>query len=63
MLRYEHMSEKTITIIGKNELVFVEPPVKDIKRIIAEMRKTKKYSAEFLKSMKQGLEESETFTS
>lgn len=48
-------------IVGKNDLVFVEPPVKDVKNIIAEMKKTKKYSAAFLKSMKQGLEESKAF--
>jgi len=50
-------------IVGKNDLIFVEPPVKDVGYIIAEMKKTKKYSAAFLKSLKEGMEESEAFAS
>jgi len=49
-------------LIEQNDLVFVEPPVQDAEEVILEMKKTKKYSGAFLKSLKQGLKESMTFS-
>lgn len=40
---------------------FVAPPTKSISKIMAGFRKTKKYSASFLKDLKDGLDQSTYF--
>jgi hypothetical protein len=41
--------------------LFAAPPTRDARRIIAEMKRTKRYSKEFLKSVGEGLRRSSYF--
>lgn len=41
---------------------FAQPPIRDAKKVIEELQKTKKYSPTFLKSVSKGLQRSSYFT-
>jgi len=54
-LRYEYLRQLM------EEDIFASPPVRDIKKIIKEFKKTNLYNAKFLKSLERGLKHSPYF--
>lgn len=53
--RYEYLRQIM------EEDIFTLPPVRDVKRIIREFKKTNLYNEKFLKSLEQGLKRSSYF--
>ncbi len=53
--------EQAMAVLVEQDDVFLTPSVKNTKSMIVEMKKTKKYSRAFLKSVEQGLRESSFF--
>lgn len=51
-LRYEYLRQIL------REDIFTSPPKRNVKEIIREFRKTKKYNQKFLESLKKGLKRS-----
>ncbi len=56
-MRYEYLKE----IIEGREDIFSSPPTKDPKEVVKALRKTRKHSPAFLKSLEKGLERSSHF--
>ena len=54
-LRYEYLRQ----IMEEN--VFAPPPVKNVRKVIEEFRKTRLYNSAFLKSLGKGLKQSSYF--
>lgn len=54
-LKYEYIRQ------AMEENIFSPPPVKNVKKIIEEFKKTKLYKPAFLKSLEKGLKKSSYF--
>ena len=52
--------ERIISAAGQE--LFTPPPTRDIKKVLAAFRGTKRYSSHFLKSMEKGLRRSQHFS-
>ncbi len=60
-LRHIEASFESLQKIFFSTTEFIQPPIKDPAKIIGEMKKTKRYSSVFLKSLERGLKESAYF--
>ena len=65
--KYSYMQEIVKRYTALQQMIapsfFEEPPVRDAKKIIKEFRNTGLYNEKFLKSLQEGLEESDYFVS
>ena len=59
-LRRQAEAYRQIVVAAGSDL-FNPPPTRDPRKVIAEFRKTKRYSKEFLDSLKKGLKRSSYF--